>query len=184
MKRILRRTWFVFLLIFTLGFFQERFKVAVNYYLDVASSDLNFYSWTPEQKEDYIKSNNPNIPYDYYYNHESFPFLHQFDEQEIKSMKWWSTLLFIFINGSLGYVLLMRASLGKAQKLHAIMYLTAIVLALVFFALGKLFSLPTQGYGVARKLAGFLQSPLPAIFLVLLFYAFESPNKQKLQNHE
>ena len=184
MKRILRRTWFVFLIIFTLGFFQERFKVAVNYYIDVASSNVNFYSWSAEQKEQYIKSNSPDIPYDYYYTHESFPFLHQLDESAIKNMKWWSTLLFIIINGSLGYILLMRASLGKAQKLHAIMYLTAIALALVFFALGKLFSLPLQGYGVARKLAGFLQSPLPAIFLVLLFYAFEPSNNQKLQNHE
>lgn len=184
MKQILRRTWFVFLIIFTLGFFQERFKVAVNYYIDVASSNVNFYSWSTTQKEDYIKSNSPDIPYDYYYTHESFPFLHQLDESALKNMKWWSTLLFVIINGSLGYILLMRASLGKAQKLHAIIYITAIVLALVFFVLGKLFNLPLQGYGVARKLAGFLQSPLPAIFLVLLFYAFEPNNNQNFNKHE
>lgn len=184
MKRILRRTWFVFLVVFTLGFFQERFKVAVNYYIDVASSNADFYSWSAELKEQYLNSNSPDIPYDYYYTHESFSFLHQLDESAIKNMKWWSTLLFIIINGSLGYILLMRASLRKAQKLHAIMYLMSIALALLFFAVGKLFNLPLQGYGVARKLAGFLQSPLPAIFLVLLFYAFEPSNNQKLQNHE
>lgn len=173
MKRILKRTWFVFLLIFTLGFFQERFKVAVNYYLDVASSKSGFYELMPEEKSAYIQSNSPDIPYDYYYTHESFPFLHQLSEQAIKNMKWWSTLLFVLVNGSLGYILLRWASLGKAQKLHAYIYITALFFALFFFGLGSLIDLPQQGYGVARKLAGFLQSPLPAIFLVLLFYAFE-----------
>ncbi len=179
MKRILKRTWLVLLLIFTLGFFQERFKVAVNYYLDVASSKIDFYQLLPEEKQEYIDSNSPDIPYDYYYTHESFPFLHQLTAQQIKSMKWWSTLIFVIVNGSLGYLLLHRASLGRAQKLHAYLYIIALVLALFFFGLGALIDLPQQGYGVARKLAGFLQSPLPAIFLVLLFYAFESKEEIK-----
>lgn len=169
LKQLILKAWWAFLLVIALGFFQERFKVALNRYIEQSQSHPDFFLWDQEQKAEFIESNSPYIPYDYYYNHQSFGLFHQLSAQQLSLLKWIATAVFIFLNGYFGWLIIRHLHWKESRGFYLWLHLGVLILALVIFLVGVLIGFRDEGYGAARRLVGFLQSPIPAIIVWFCF---------------
>lgn len=167
--QLIRNAWWAFLLVIALGFFQERFKVALNHYTEMSQSHPAFFTWNAEEKAAFIESNSPYIPYDYYYNHESFSFFHQLNSWQLSGLKWIATAVFIFLNGYFGWLIIKHLHWKESRSFYLWLHLGVLILASVIFFVGVLIGFRDEGYGAARRLVGFLQSPIPAIIVWFCF---------------
>lgn len=164
-----------------LGFVQERLKVSLNYYLEVTASYPDFYELPPDRRDAWLNERQVIAPYDYYYNHERVSWYHQFSRSELQLLKWAFALGFIFIHLALSAAVLLKIDSlklkqfiqvikhkeqGKPLRYLAGLYLSALVLALVFFAAMRVVKNPTAAYAVARESLGFMQSPFPLILVL------------------
>lgn len=183
-KKIFLKTWWVFILIVSLGFFQERFKVALNFYIEVAHYFPNFVELSDEQKDMQIEASRLKIPYDYYHNHRSFKLFHSFGLKQLKILKWLATAVFIFLNGYLGWLVLKYLRWKDAKPFYLWLHVSVLILALLLFISGQLIHFEKEGYAAARKLVGFLQSPTPAIIVAFCYFGMKhfNPNDVNLNN--
>lgn len=179
---MLRKTWWVFILIVALGFFQERFKVALNFYLEASQMAPHFFELSDAEKELQIEGSRLEIPFDYYHNHESFELFHSMSLMHLKATKWLATAIFIFLNGYLGWLVLRYLRWKDAKPFYLWLHVSVLALALLLFASGQALGYLQEGYAAARKLVGFLQSPTPAIIVAFCYFGMKhfNPNDVNL----
>jgi hypothetical protein len=145
-----------------LGFFQEYSKVNINYHLETGSSLPDYFNQSAEKRKELLDAQKQYAPFDYYYSHAPLDVLHLFSRKQLVGLKWVVTLFFIVT-----YYLLNKMVIEKVCKsqeaitLHLIFGIGLFLFSLGVFALGKLLGQPDAAYAVSRKIAGFLQSPLP-----------------------
>lgn len=157
-----------------LGFVQERAKVSLNYYLEQHAGVPGFFDWPPDRRDAWVEEHRPDAPYDYYYNHGSVSFYDHMSLRHLQMLKWAYAGGFILLNYLLA-VWLCRRVMGKSKVGTIapvpipiyIVYLVAMLVSGFFFGLNAGGWAPEASYAIARKLLGFMHSPLPA-FLVLL----------------
>ena len=169
LKKLLRKAWWVFLLVIALGFFQERFKVALNRYIEQSQNHPEFFLWDTQEKTAFIEKSSPYIPYDYYYNHESFSLFHELSLSQLTALKWLATAIFIFLNGYFGWLIIKHLHWKQSKNFYLWLHVGVLILALLIYSNGILIGFRDEGYGAARRLVGFLQSPIPAIIVWFCF---------------
>lgn len=145
-----------------LGFFQEYSKVNVNYHLETGASIPGFFQQSTEQRKILLDAQKQYAPFDYYYSHAPLDALHFLSQKQLVGLKWVITFFFIVT-----YYLLNKTVIDKVCKsqeaitLHLVFGVGLFLFSLAVFGLGKLAGQPDAAYAVSRKIAGFLQSPLP-----------------------
>jgi hypothetical protein len=150
-----------------LGFNAERVKVSLNHYLDYGTQISGFDDMSPAEREAALTELSPVIPYDYYYNHTKISVYHRFSIRQLAAFKWGFALLLVGIYLFAGLFFLGWMDVGQAAKNHIYIYVAiAFLVAVLFFAVSRIHPNPTPGYAVARKVLGFLHSPLPLILAV------------------
>jgi uncharacterized membrane protein len=150
-----------------LGFTAERVKVSLNHYLDYGAQISGFDHMLPAEREEALAELVPVIPYDYYYNHKKISVYHRFSIRQLAVFKWGFALLLVGIYLFAGLLFLGWMDVGQAAKNHLHIYVAiALLIAVFFFVVSRIHPNPTAGYAVARKVLGFLHSPLPLILAV------------------
>lgn len=150
-----------------LGFTAERIKVSLNHYLEFGAQIKGFDAMLPAEREEALAQLVPVIPYDYYYNHKKISVYHRFSIRQLAAFKWGFALLLVGIYLFAGLFFLGWMDVGQAAKNHIYIYVAiAFLVAVLFFAVSRIHPNPTPGYAVARKVLGFLHSPLPLILAV------------------
>lgn len=150
-----------------LGFTVERVKVSLNHYLDFGQKIAGFNEMPPAERELALKKAAPNIPYDYYYNHGKLPLYHNFSLRQLGAFKWGLAVGLVVL-----YFLLSRFFWGwmdgDPRVVNYLYRYTAVAVAIVgcFFVLSRMPLNPEAAYAVARKVLGFLHSPLPLLLAV------------------
>lgn len=149
MKRKLITAAFIILLI-VLGFFREFVFVNINTLI-------------------YNNKFNENYPF-----HWLFQSFSGFNYSGLYISKWFLTALFII----LFYLLQLKISYllfeeKKFKKWFFYLYVILISLSVITFFVGWLFSDVRQGYTFSRLFLGFLQSPLPIVFLTPVCYFYK-----------
>lgn len=168
-------------LVICIGFVQERAKVSLNYYLEQTAGVEGFYEWPPDRRDAWLRDNSVNAPYDYYYNHGRVGIYDHFSRKQLETLKWAYALAFIIVHYFL-CVALVKAFL-PGDHINKIsfqkggvrffripiykVYFVALMLSMFFFALYYLSVAPEASYAISRKILGFMQSPLPAVLLIL-----------------
>ena len=147
-----------------MGFAAERIKVSLNHYLEFGSRIEGFDAMTSDEREASLNQVSPEIPYDYYYNHGRVGVYHRFSLRQLAVFKW------LFAAGLVAlYLAVARLFLGWMDEgRDTVVYLyvfvaIAVVISGVFFVLTKMSWNPNAAYAVARKVLGFLHSPLPLL---------------------
>ncbi|MCH2197542.1 MAG: hypothetical protein MK081_02080 [Flavobacteriales bacterium] len=172
------KRWLAFTIIpvfIVLGFVQEMVKVNVNYYLEQTSNVPGFYNGTYEQRKQWMEDHRIDAPFDYYYSHRPIDWLHHLSLGQLSKLKWGLAVFFIGIHFTLNVLFLrlyFRASEEKqrkqAKRFLPMLYIVSFVLAGIFLVGGKLIGMDVPSYNISRKILGFMQSPMPAILLILL----------------
>lgn len=149
MKRKLIITFFIISLII-LGFFREFVFVNINTLI-------------------YNNKFNENYPHD-----SLFTIISGFNYKGLYASKWFLTstfvVLFYFIQIQFSYFLF-RDKLFKTWFLY--LYVILALLSFITFISGWLFNDLMQGYVFSRLFLGFLQSPLPTVFLTPFCYFYK-----------
>lgn len=149
-----------------LGFVQERAKVSLNYYLDRGALEPQFFEFPPERRDAWLQAHAINAPYDYYYNHARVKWYDHLSRKQLELLKWMYAIIFIVLHVLLSHLAL---KLWKApREMLVTIYIGTVVvmlLSLCFFAASRV-GAGDAAYNVARKLLGFIQSPLPLVLLL------------------
>ena len=148
-----------------LGLFQERIKISINFNLKTASLIDDYGSLDAQSRMRAIQKLKIGRPYDYYYSHDSVDFLCTLEVKELSALKWLASLLFVFTHLCFGLWLLKALRLKMCKWLiqgYVLLFGSAALVYLVGVVLGVDF------YHLARRVVGFLQSPLPVIILVII----------------
>ena len=150
------------------GFFQEKLKIGINYIVEHASQVANYDSLSPENRSREILQlkEKENIPYDYYYAHNSLPILFNFSISALSKLKWGLGFAFIAIH-FLAVWLILRwwFSEGISALKLIYIYLAILGLALFVYFIGKLLGHAQEAYAFARELLGGIQSLVPLMLL-------------------
>lgn len=150
------------------GFFQEKLKIGINYIVEHASLIANYNELSPESRsqEIIILKEKENIPYDYYYAHNSLPILFEFSISALSKLKWVLSFAFIAIH-FLAVWLILRwwFSEGISALKLIYIYLAILGLALFVYFIGKLLGHAQEAYAFARELLGGIQSLVPLMLL-------------------
>ncbi len=161
--------WLLLPLMLLLGFAQEMVKVNVNFYLDETARYPEFYSLSVEERKSWLDEQRLDAPFNYYYSHRPIDALHQFSRSELNMLKWGLAVFFIAVNILLNLLFLKWAFNDPFfTKLLLWMMAACFVLAGFFLVGGKLIHMDEPGYNVARKILGFMQSPIPALLLFIV----------------
>lgn len=157
-----------------LGFVQERAKVSLNYYLEQHAGVSGFFEWPPDRRDAWVEEHRRNAPYDYYYNHGTVSFYNQMSLERLQMLKWIYAASFIVLNYLLGVWLSKRVfGQGRGGNVRTLpipiymVYLFAFSISALFFVLYAGGLAPGASYAIARKLLGFMQSPLPVLLVLL-----------------
>lgn len=146
------------------GLFQERVKISINFNLKSASLIDDYDSLDAESRRRAIEKSKIGRPYDYYYSHDSVNLLYRLGVRELSALKWVGSILFAFAHLCLGLWLLktLRLKVGKwLIQGYGLLFGAAAVAYIVGVILGVDF------YLLARRVVGFLQSPLPVVILII-----------------
>ena len=147
-----------------LGFFQERVKISINFNLKSAGLIADYDSLDAESRMRAIQKSKIGRPYDYYYSHNSVNLLYRLNARELVVLKWLASVLFVFTHLGLGLWLLKALRLAMCRWLvqgYALLFGAAAVVYIIGVVLGVDF------YLLARRIVGFLQSPLPVLVLII-----------------
>ena len=147
-----------------LGFFQERVKISINFNLKSAGLIADYDSLDAESRMRAIQKSKIGKPYDYYYSHNSVNLLYRLNARELVVLKWLASVLFVFTHLGLGLWLLKALRLAMCRWLvqgYALLFGAAAVVYIIGVVLGVDF------YLLARRIVGFLQSPLPVLVLII-----------------
>lgn len=149
-----------------LGFVQERAKVSLNYYLDRSALEPAFFDFPPERRDAWLNAHAMDAPYDYYYNHARVKWYDHLSRNQLALLKWMYALIFIVLHVVLSHLALHMWKAPREMLVTIYIGTAAIaMLSLLFFA-GSRYGGGEAAYNVARKLLGFLQSPLPVVLLL------------------
>jgi hypothetical protein len=165
----MKRTVFIFVLVIcglSLGFYQEKLKISINYILDQSGKIPGFFNGTAEQKKRWIEANRFDAPFEYYHNHETVEWLYKLNASELGGLKWGATILFSVLFFVLNAAML--NSLGAKEGATTILLLFYLVLAALAFgiyALGIALSEHVHFYAISRKIMGALQSMVPVLII-------------------
>jgi hypothetical protein len=152
------------LLAITIGFFQERLKVSINFTLDKGDKIVHFYDLTYDQRVSALEQAKNNNPFDYYQSHDSVHLLNYFSRNQLQALKWAITVLFVIVFYFLNRLALNWIfSSNILGKWLATTYIVAFFSALTIYFGGFIFGRPDLFYAVSRKMVGALQSPIPAM---------------------
>lgn len=152
-----------------LGFAQEMVKVNMNFYLDETANTPAFYDLQEDERRAWLDEKRIDAPFNYYYSHDPIHALNQFSRSELNALKWGLAILFIAVNVLLNLLFLKWAFHDPFfTKLLLWIMAACFVLAGAFLIGGKLIHLDEPGYNIARKILGFMQSPIPALLLFLV----------------
>lgn len=161
--------WLLLPLMLLLGFAQEMVKVNVNFYLEQTASEPAFYDWSEEDRKGWLDVKRIDAPFNYYYSHDPIDALHSFSRSQLTSLKWGLAIVFIIVNIILNYFFLKWAFQDPFfTRLLLWMMAVCFVLAGFFLVGGKVIGMPEPGYNIARKILGFMQSPVPALVLFVI----------------
>lgn len=150
-----------------LGFFVERAKVSLNHYLDFGAQIQGFDAMDPAEREAALKRITPQVPYDYYYNHGRVDLYHGFALRELTRLKWAMAVGFVALYLGLALFFLGWMDVGSTAKRYLYIYVAiATLFVVLFFGLSRMPVNQQAAYAVARKLLGFLHSPLPLLLAV------------------
>ncbi len=149
-----------------LGFVQERAKVSINYYLDRSDSEPAFFDFPPERRDAWLNEHAIDAPYDYYYNHARVKWYDELSRKQLELLKWMYALIFIVLHVLLSHWALHMWRAPREMLVTIYIGTTAMmVLSLLFFGASR-YGGGEAAYNVARKLLGFIQSPLPLVLLL------------------
>jgi hypothetical protein len=162
---VLRYAVFVALYV-ALGFTAERLKVSVNYYLEQADAIEGFFDLPPDRRDAALQ-NLPLIPYDYYHSHRRFQGYHHLTRPQLVRLKWAIAGGLIAIYLIIGTWALHYERIAWAKRYLYIGVGIAMFVALAFMAVSASFPHVHGAYAIARKVLGFIQSPLPVIFILV-----------------
>lgn len=157
---------FLFVLAIASGFYQEKLKISINYILEKGQIFPGYYELTPEKKEEFIRENRIDAPFDYYHNHTTVSWLYRLNQRELSIMKWVVTgaflLWFLFMN--ILILRLLQVNQG-ALKLLPILYLALVLISFSIYAGGRVGLNEAHCYAVSRKIIGALQSVIPSLII-------------------
>ena len=153
-----------------LGFTVERIKVSLNHYLDFGHQIAGFDEMTPAERDEALKEIVPVIPYDYYFNHRKVPLYHNYSLRQLTVFKWLFAAAVVILYLIVSHFFWGWMN-GSSKVVRYIYICVAIGLVAVgcFFALSRLPINPEASYAVARKLLGFLHSPLPLLLSIFTY---------------
>jgi hypothetical protein len=159
----------VFSLLVLSGFVQERWKVAINFYLDQGDRIPGFYEMIPEERREALQTTKKsfNRPHDYYYSHETPALLCRADRKQAVWVKWGLAIL-LLLYSALFNALFIRLWFGAAQYVRWLLRMYGIALFLAFAGNGILrcTGLTDIAYLFSREILGALQSALPSMLLL------------------
>ncbi|MFZ6050975.1 hypothetical protein [Halocola ammonii] len=155
------------------GFYQERVKIGMNFYLDLGDRVSGFYNESPEKREELFFQYRHRMNRDPYSSSIHLSWLNHFDRSTISALKWVFTLVFTIVHLGLAMAILWLW-FGERKYLRwlVLFYGVVFVLAGAIFIFGKLTGTHDATYQVTRKLMGALQSavPLMVFFPVVIFH--------------
>lgn len=149
-----------------LGFLAERVKVSLNFYLEQGSRIEGFFQLPPDRRDAILASAVDQVPYDYYYNHGRLKVYHRMTKRQLTIAKWGFAALLVLVYAGMAWGVVRWLDLTTHLTYIYVVTGVALLLALVFFMAMKVLPDPTAPYAVARKLLGFVQSPLPLIIVL------------------
>jgi len=157
----------IFFVIATLatGLFQERLKVSINFSLNKANLIAGYDSMGPEGRMEAVSKFKTHKPYDYYYNHDTVDMIYLLKVKELSTLKWGVTIFFVLIHFGLGLFLIKMLDLSIVRW-FVLAYIFSFASAALVYGAGWVVGL--DSYSLARRVVGFLQSPLPVIVLVIV----------------
>jgi hypothetical protein len=177
---MIKKLWFFIPIFITVGFFQDYLKVNINHYADTAQQIPGFFQLDPNQRELALHQATPDFPFDYYYSHSKFGALNSMTESGIVRFKWEVAFFFVFVHLALVLWAYRHMNWPKNRLYAAIgFYFLCLAASGGFWTLGKAIGSPQQGYAVARRLLGFLQSPLPLVLTLMAAWLYLKWNPEK-----
>lgn len=155
----------VFLMLATL-FLQEIAKLNINFYLDTTAAYPSFFEQSPEIRKQQLDDYRERWPaFHQYAHHPQIGFLHHLSLSELKAAKWVLAGLLVVLHLILNLLFLRMISRKKTARFLIGVTLIALFFSAFFFALDRFVTEGNASYNVARELLGFVQGPLPAVFL-------------------
>lgn len=170
---MISKLWYFVPIFIAVGFFQDYLKVNINYYADTAQKIPGFYQLSDSDRQKALEEATPDFPFDYYYSHGKLDLLNSMSEQNIQIFKWAVALFFIGVHLLLVLWAYRRMNWPSSRMRAAVLFYGACMLTSLFFlGLGKWVDMPAQGYAVARRLLGFLQSPMPLVLTLMAAWLY------------
>lgn len=170
---MISKLWFFVPIFIAVGFFQDFLKVNINYYADTAGQISGFYQLSATERQKALENATPDFPFDYYYSHGKLDLLNRMSAQSIQFFKWTVALFFIALHLVLVLWAYRRLDWPSNRMRAAIVfYAVCMFISLFFLGLGKWVNMPAQGYAVARRLLGFLQSPMPLVLTLMAAWLY------------
>jgi hypothetical protein len=170
------------MVIITIGFFQERLKVNINFIIDKSTEIPGFFSLTSEKKIEAMEPLKKQGNFDYYYSHGNIPLLYSIDLKQLTILKWIVTASSVVIHLLINILLLRLFQSPKFQfQLLYIISTLIFLTALLSQLLGTLLNLNQEFYPISRGLMGILQSPILAIIFLLATNYFANGKHKQLE---
>ncbi|MDZ4824538.1 MAG: hypothetical protein SH856_13855 [Flavobacteriales bacterium] len=149
-----------------IGFVQEMVKVNINYQLDMAQRITQYDQLSLQDRRQQISSLDIEVPYDYYFSHSRIQALENFSIGGLNKLKWINTFFFIAVFMIINFRLLQIAiPASPVRKLLLPAYVVLFSASIIFYIFGHFTDSLGSTYPVARKIAGVLQSMIPAVIL-------------------
>jgi hypothetical protein len=149
-----------------LGFYQEQLKISINYLLEEGAKVSGYDAKKPADREAWIEYNRRDMPFDYYHNHSTVPWLYRLDLHQLSVLKWIVTVFFLAAFCLFNIALL--KTLQRDSSLTRVVVLTYGVLvpfAFLVYVSGRFTGLSIESYAFSRKILGALQSVIPAMII-------------------
>lgn len=176
-----QKPWWVAVLLamVVFGYVQEDAKIKLNHYLKVGARYPDFFTykfeacdWDAqcmyEARRDWWDRFAPMSRNNFYVTRDTFDVFHHWGEAELLRAKWGMMVLIVLGFFLLDALFLRAAGVGERWRLLLLIYAGSGAVVVLFWALDGRGGAEQAGYNVAREVLGFLQSPMPSLFLVLL----------------
>ena len=172
----LRKPWWFMVLLTMLGFglIQEQSKIKVNHYLQVGDSE-QFWNQEAHLRKMWWEQSAPLGRYNFYVSRDTWGVFHYFDRSQIIQFKWGFSAAIMLIFFALDVLFLRATGVSHRVPWLVLIYVTA---GVPMVGLGC--SVPGESwYALARDMLGFLQSPLPSVFVVLVPWLLSRMTKSR-----
>lgn len=156
----------VLALLLGFGYLQEGVKMRLNHYIEVAQMNPDFASSDPESRSQWWAAFAPPATDGLFSTRSTFAPWHQLSLSELVRLKWLLAAVIVALFFALDAALLWTLGVAGRWKSLAAMYAATGAVVFIFYALDRGDGGP--GYHVAREALGFLQSPLPSLFLIFI----------------